>query len=539
MPGMDFKGTTFSTASRLGLGEETLSLYSRFSSWPKWLPDVDTDIASYSLPKNEVRGSIFLPLVEGSKNPYIYCLLAHAFRTRAYRPLLLLCDRDLPLCFRKDSRGDHLACDRCHFQGSTVLDEFGLEPVSIQRYAEDVDPASVVNQAPDKRDLTYRGIDISGFALSSTRRFLKRHRLDIETDPDGAVYDTLLESAVLLTEVTHNLLNASGDVLAAVGVDGAYVYGGIPQKVAQQHGIPVHNFCVGYTDGTLLVGNENIRSPMITDPTVVENFLSTPLSMSQRDAVESMMAGRRDGSKVRVKWSGDSSDPINVEADTLVSMFTNLMWDASLEVEHEAAFGDAYDWIRTTLAELGGREGVTLVLKPHPAEAFRGTNESVVDWLDESYDSHPPNVVVLNPDTEVGPYSLLAETDLALVWNSTIGLEAAYDGIPTVVSGVAHYRGYNFTFDAANPEEYRLILETVDREMTNTMINRAQRYAYFLFIAKQVDFPFFETIDGKRQLKPVHHDQLTPGNENIDAIVQGVVNDEAVFRIPDSHRRHT
>jgi len=61
---------------------------------------------------------------------------------------------------------------------------------------------------------------------------------------------------------------------------------------------------------------------------------------------------------------------------------------------------------------------------------------------------------------------------------------------------------------------------------------RARRYAYFLFLAKQIEFHFFETIDGKRQLLPVTHDQLTPGNENIDTIIDGIINEETVYRVP-------
>jgi len=529
---MDIKQKLFSAASSAGYGERALSLYSTISSWPDYVPSVDPEIRSYTLAPDDVKGSIFMPVVEGSRNPYLHCLLAHAFRTRGYRPLLLLCDRDLPLCFKKDATDDEMACDECHFHGTAVLDEFGLDPVPVAEYVGDTDPAAVVADAPDKRNLTYRDIDVSGFALSSTRRFLKKHHLDLTADPDATVYESLLESAVLLTDVVNGLLDSRDDVVASVGMDGAYIYGGLPQVIAGQHGIPVNNYCVGYTDGTLLVGNENVRSPMFTDPDFVEEFLSTPLSEARRNAVDEMMAGRRDGSKVRIKWSGDSSAGIDIEGDTVVSMFTNLMWDASLEVEHDAAFEGAYDWIDTTISELAGRDGVTLVLKPHPAESYRGTNESVTDWLDANYDPLPENVVALDPDTDVGPYKLLAATDHALVWNSTIGLEAAYDGIPTVVSGVAHYRGYDFTFDAHGPAEYRSLLADFDREMTEAMRARVRRYAYLLFVARQIDFPFFETIDGKRQLLSARHDQLAPGNENIDTIVDGILNHETVLDVP-------
>lgn len=529
---MNVKQKLLEAAASAGYGEHALSLYSAVSSWPDFIPEVDPDIRSYTLSDEEAVGTIFMPVVEGARNPYLHCLLAHAFRTRGYRPMLLLCDRDLPLCFNKDQPTDTVACDECRFHGTSVLDKFGLDPVSVGDYVGDTVPGDVIEAAPDRRDVTHRGIDVSGFALSSTRRFLKKHHLDLTADPDGAVYDSMLESAVLLTDVVSRLLDSRDDVVGSLGMDGAYIYGGLPQVIAAKHSIPVNNYCVGYTDGTLLVGNENVRSPMFTDPELIEEFLSTPLSDTQRDAIDEMMAGRRDGSQVRIKWSGDSSEDIDLGDGTVVSMFTNLMWDASLEVEHDAAFEGAYEWIETTISELGGRDGVTLVLKPHPAESYRGTNESVVDWLDANYESIPENVVALDPDTHVGPYKLLSATDHALVWNSTIGLEAVYEGIPTIVSGVAHYRGYDFTFDAQGTAEYRSLLGGLDRDMTERMQARARRYAYFLFLAKQIEFPFFETIDGKRQLLPVTHDQLTPGNENIDTIVNGIINEETVYRAP-------
>jgi len=522
----------FRLTASIGAGEVLLDLYSVLSDWPP-IPEIDETISEFDHDDKTARGTVLLPFIQGygQVNQYQYCLMAHALRARGWTPIVLLCDGDLELCFRKENSADNAACVECSKYGRAWLSAFGLDFVTLSQVTVDVDPATVISEA-DEQTLTYQGINVSEFAESSARKFLKKYHVDTDDPGDRSVYRSFLRTAIRLVDRTERILDEY-EVDSVLAENGAYVYGGIPMQVALNRDIPASSMAVGYTDGTIIVGNHKHRMPHFTDPGDVEEVLSQQLSDRQERLIDETMAGREDGSDVRVKWSGDSSARLcAADGRTTVSMFTNLMWDASLEVEHHSAFADPYDWVDQTISALADRDDAILVIKTHPAEAVRGTNEGMASWIRDNVGSLPENVELLDPDTEVSPYELIDETDVALVWNSTIGLEMAYNGVATVVSGVAHYREFGFTFDANNQTEYEAFISDLEFEMTAEMRARARRYAYLLFVMKQIDFPFYRHEDGKAQLLPVQHEQLTEGNENIDAIISAIVNDESALVDP-------
>jgi capsule polysaccharide export protein KpsC/LpsZ len=212
----------------------------------------------------------------------------------------------------------------------------------------------------------------------------------------------------------------------------------------------------------------------------------------------------------------------------VVGMFTNLIWDASLEIE-EAPFPDVFDWIGRTIELLSGRTDLELVIKTHPAEAMLGTNERVDEWIQEQYAPLPDNVRLLSPEADVNTYQLIKDLDAGIVYNSTVGLEMALEGRPVVVGGDTHYRDLGFTIDAEDPEDYADILSSVtDLRCTDEMRTRARRYGYLLFVRKH--FPIFSYGSDDRSLPPVEHEDIAPGASNFDTIVERIVDGDPVLQ---------
>lgn len=525
---MDAKRTVFSLLSSAGLGQRSLQLYDAVASWPD-IPDVDPAIREYEIPAAERKGSVLIPVVAGLGNPYFHCLVGHAFRVRGYEPLMLFCESDLPLCFRKEAPKDEVSCDECRYYGQKTLDAFGIEPVPIDDHVGGEYQAAMPDPPEPGREVTYKGIPISEYAMASARKFLKQYHLDEDDEWDRAVYRSFLQSGAILAEATDSVLSEY-DVTATIGANGAYVYGGVPMALSEHRDVTTYCFSMGKSDQKIMVGGDKTRLPLFTDPEEVERRLGRDLSPGQREEIDAMMEGRADGSTARVQWSGDSSERIDVrESERVVSLFTNLMWDASLEVEHRSAFEGPYEWVRASIEHFDAQDEDTLVIKPHPAEVVRGTNEGMAQWIRDEFEELSDSVEVLDPDTEIGPYGLLNGSDVALVWNSTIGLEAAYRGVPTVVAGVAHYRDFGFTYDPDTPQRYREMLDRDSLEMDEQMRARARRYAYLFFVAKQLDFPFYRSAQTSREYLPVRQEQFTAGNETFDRLVDGVVNEKPVL----------
>ena len=64
-----------------------------------------------------------------------------------------------------------------------------------------------------------------------------------------------------------------------------------------------------------------------------------------------------------------------------------------------------------------------------------------------------PFLTVIPADSLVSSYSLLRNADTVLTFGSTIGIEAVYWGVPSILAGVSYYRGLDATYTPTTHEE--------------------------------------------------------------------------------------
>jgi len=386
----------------------------------------------------------------------------------------------------------------------------------------------------------YRGYRISDFAKASSRKFLRKQSLDFTDEHERTVYLRFLENATVLVDACESVIDEF-DVRATLANEVRYVHGGLPLAVSANHGIPAYSHDMGFLDQTVIFGRPSNRNaqPQFSDRATVERHLQEPLREEQRQYIRSLLERRASGEETVFRYSSQSSRSIpaswkSESGRTVAGMFTNLIWDASLEIdEDEYPFPDVLEWITATIGYLSDREDVLLVIKTHPAEQVMGTNESVSEWVRRRHEPLPENVFLLEPDTEVNTYELFEDLDVGLVYNSTVGIEMAYRGVPVVVAGDTHYRGFDFTHDPRTKREYERILDRLDDLPTiPEMRTLARRYAYFSFVEQGIDFPYVSANGSFTEFEypPVRHDELTPGNEPFDIVVESILADEPVIQ---------
>lgn len=485
------------------------------------------------------NGVVIIPLFPGFvPNMLILCTIAHAFRTRGYSVILIGCDDEIPVCSRsRDNDGaENSTRAFCQFSSQQVSSAFGFERCSISdflpiEYAPDL--PEVGPETSLTEPIEYGGVDIGQLSLSSVRKYFHAYNIDPEEERVREVYREYLRTAAKLADATKSVID-EGDVVAVIAFDDNYVYGGTPLRVAAGQGIPSYSVDVGYMNRSLLFGNQTNRNslPLFTDSSTLEDILTEPLSRTERREVSKLIEKRARGEAGRYLYSPQTDLSVDsTDGRRLVAMFTNLSWDASLDV-YDTPFSDMFHWIRTTIDLLGGREDVELVVRTHPAEAARGTNEAVAEWIDSNLGECPPNVTVLEADSDVNTYELLSKIDLCIVYASIVGLESVLREIPTVVGGDTHYRNLGITHDPATAAEYIDILENMSElSVSDRSLTRAERYAYFFFFRKHIEFPFFEENAEHEELpfNQITHERIKPGNRNFDQLVEQVINNEPVF----------
>lgn len=508
-------------ASLLGLGNQATLAYDRLTAADDY--EVDSQIAEYSLLDDEVKGYVLLPTVEGAnRNAYRTYIIGHAFRTRGYRPIVPLCNADLELCMRKSPEWDSDAiCHTCNYHGKKMASAFGFDQLDLSELLLSEDEYDIDAFLGDDPS-TYRGIDVFGFAQASTRKFFRKYHISTN-DTERDVLRRFLTASCQLVDAFYTLFEEY-DIKTCFTNDPVYVYGGIPLAVAEAQGVVGYSSSRAYRDRACLFGRTSNTTwlPQFEDPDFLASLVSQPLTDEQRDEIDRVMEGRKTGEHTRVHYSSQESTSVEQsESGSLAAMFTNLIWDASI-VPGDAAYDEVFEWIGDTIEWFCENSDQRLVIKLHPAEEKFGTNERVGEWISDQYGPLPDNIDMLPPETDVNTYELLNTIDVAVVYNSTVGFEMAYNGGPVVVAGSTHYRDLGFTFDPSSKDHYFDLLGRLDElELSETAHTRAVRYVYHLLITRHVTWPYSRTNEdtGNVELLPVSHDELTPGNPLFDHIV--------------------
>jgi hypothetical protein len=534
---MTLKKQLLLVASKRGLEQPLIHAYDRVSgvSWGGY--PLDEKLRSYELPEDEYKGDVLFTLIPAYDSLcYRFGVLAHAFRTRGYRPVVLYDDFDLPIRteFTVDNT-DQMQAIRYRYRARKFAEQFGFEGVSIGELAGTIDDEFET----DSSDVYYCGVPLDGCAKASTRKYLKRYSIDLSESRTRSLYEQFLHGGAMLVDASRSLFEQY-DIATTVTNESSYIQGFVPLTVSSNAGVPTYSDGWGYRSGQLIFGNAANRNHMgqFAARDVVESALERELTDDEREAVETVTSGWRNNEVANMDYANRTGQSVDTDADTVVGLFTNLLWDGALEPD-QALYDDVYEWLADTIDILENLDDAHLIIKPHPAEHLRGTNESVGDWVRATYEHLPENVTLLPPDTDVDTYELFTDLDLGIVYASTVGLEMVYDGVPVVTSGYPPYHGFEITYDPATKSEYREFVEQPgDHDCPAERRAHARRYFHFLFFCKHFEFPYHEgdSFDGTApETSEIKHHELTPGNEPWDSIVEQMLAGEEVLQ-PDCRR---
>ncbi len=175
----------------------------------------------------------------------------------------------------------------------------------------------------------------------------------------------------------------------------------------------------------------------------------------------------------------------NKEWKSTVSIFTNVSWDTSQYVSN-SVFESMYDWLESLKEVFDNNSDVNFVIRPHPGEnrKIKKTFYTVTDWYGEKIHKIYPNVSLLNNVKNSSSYNLIKQSDLILVYNSTIGIEATLLGKKVIVSAKSHYSNLGFVISPQGREEYLKTLNeslgSSNFEIDDSLIDLSKKYYYQL-----------------------------------------------------------
>lgn len=460
-------------------------------------------------------------------------VLAQALRLRGASVALLTCGGGLPACEMGWGRNVFpRPCDRCGWYTDTVLEALRLPSY---RLVDGFDWGRDGRRAP--MEPPPAELDLDWAAGITVPWFLKTTHPERVEEGAAAERDHRVAASVVEASARRVLDEFEPEIVFMV--NGEFAAERVIRRMALERGARVITYEMAPRADTLFLSHDRPACEYDTDDAWAE-AAERELTPEQRDTVAEMLGLRASGKGAHESYFDAAvEDEAALRSELgippgarVASLFTNLSWD-SAALGRDVAFPTMVDWIARAASEAGSLEDFFLVIRIHPGEARWGTNEDIEEALLERLGELPANVRVVSSHEAISSYALLDLSALALVYTSTVGLEAAYRGLPVIVAGATHYRGRGFTSDVESADELGALMARGDLEMGAHQRELAERYAFTFFYRALVPFPLLPQGGGGILSVPTDPAALQPGADPyLDLVCDGVLEGRP-FVVPD------
>jgi hypothetical protein len=196
-------------------------------------------------------------------------------------------------------------------------------------------------------------------------------------------------------------------------------------------------------------------------------------------------------------------------------VFTNVVFDTS-QPHANTLFSDMFAWLDDVL-EIARKHPETLfVIRAHPDESRPGKEslETVAGWVVARSADSLPNVLFIPPDGRLSSYELIQRSKFVLIYNSTIGLEAALMGAPVLSGGRARFTRYPIVFFPSSVEDFRAQTEEFLAAEKVTAPAEFQRYArkFLYYQLFRTSLPFEMYLDTSYHPSFTHFKDFAPSD---------------------------
>lgn len=284
--------------------------------------------------------------------------------------------------------------------------------------------------------------------------------------------------------------------------NGTIVELGVCYRVARYLKIPTITYEFSDQRNRLWIAQNNEIMRQNTDD-LWNAKIDEKLTDEQLEKVRSLMMSRQKASlfeNFSRLWQGiptqgaeKTRKTLGLDDRPILLLATNVLGD-SLTLGRQVFTKSMAEWIERTVQYFVPREDVQLVIRVHPGE-IKTRGISIVDTIHKLLPQLPEHIHLIKPEDKVNTYDLVEITDIGLVYTTTVGMEMAMSGIPTIVVGQTHYRNRGFTIDPDSYVNYYKLLGSLlenpkKRRLSQEQINLAWKYAYHFFFDYPKPFPW-------------------------------------------------
>jgi hypothetical protein len=544
---------------------QQLGIPRRFAepAWEQWrrvLKNSREELASLSAPKGPRVLLASAAMLWDEIKLVIESTLAAALRLRGADVHVMVCGSSLPACeitpwgnYTPDPgpAGPELrgllrrdCCRSCTHQVDKL---FAQLPVNRVRLSDAAMPhripaceRTISSLNPnDYRGYQYKGINVGEYAYASMLRTTLRGTL--EDDPTTALmFRRYMFSIVYYVDLLERFFDLHRPDRVVV-CDGVYAMMGTLSQFAERRGVPAVAWGVPLRKQTLwFERGDSVHRKLLLEP--ASSWDGFEFSSAKEQTIDEYLCHKRLGGKDYLAYhDGSVEDAPAIRAELgigegqrIVSLFTNVLWDAQIFYQG-TAYPGMLEWLEDTIRYFESRPQQILAIRIHPAESrgFTPTRQPIAAEIERRFSTLPANVRVITPDSRISSYTLAEMSDAALIYGARMGWEIAALGTPLIIAGEAFSRGKGFSFDASSRDEYLALLErSADLPRNSAAITRkAKKYGYHFLYRRMLDLPILSPSLTRPELKFSRLRELTPGScpPQLDLICDAIIDGRTPF----------
>lgn len=413
------------------------------------------------------------------------------------------CESGMTRCVLGTNRDDLSQappCAECVAQSRAI---YAYSPAQPFRYQPD--PA--LEQALEGQPLevlmafTFGGLPLGALALPSMRWILRRHSL-VDDPATRTLYGHYIRSAWQVGQSFNRLLDEANP-RAVVVFNGMFYPEATARWVAEQRGLPVISHEVGLRPYTAFFTTGDATAYPIHIPDSFD--LNSEQNRRLDEYLEKRMQGNFTMAGIRF-WPemhglGEDFLARAAQYQQVVPVFTNVIFDTS-QPHSNVVFPHMFVWLDQVVELAQAHPETLFVIRAHPDEARPGkeSRESVSAWVREKDVLRHPNILFVEPRQYFSSYELIQRAKFVMVYNSTIGLEAALMGAPVLCGGRARFTQLPTVFFPQTPEAYcqqaEAFLTAASIEVPAEFKRNARRFLYYQLYRTSLPFDAFIEEDG-------------------------------------------
>ena len=389
------------------------------------------------------------------------------------------CNSDLQVC-ESNPHGLKSRCNSCHYcfrRGMNWLQRDRLTVLHLNNVTPDQQKRinSYTQHPPETLDeLKSLEIDKSDIGLAVFSSLVSLLR---EPEPDLASYRDYLVKSIYSALVVHYSL---ANYISTIIPDKVYLFNGRyaelrpALRICQNRGIEVFTHDRAGVQGRYnLVPNSYPHSIDYVKSSIVDHWHHS--DHTEREKVEistSWYCERVEGKDQAwfsfIKKQEKGSLPIQFDENKRnIGIFVSsedefvaiVEWKNSLYRDHNDGVKNIIDEYKDSL-----KKDFNFYIRVHPN--LSGLNNTQTNYLEKiatEYDF----VTVIPPESQVDTYALVEAVDVVLTFGTTVGIEAANMGKPSILAGRAFYEDLDVVM---RPSSHRELIELLNNDNYNNLL---------------------------------------------------------------------